>query len=82
LDALATEAGSDDTGILRITILVDSEHACLIEEPARKKRFPWWARLLVILFPIPFGVVHWWITLTLTAIFAVVMWAINDYYNN
>jgi uncharacterized membrane protein len=26
-------------------------------------------------FPIPFGVVHWWVTLIFFAIFAVLMWA-------
>ena len=52
------------------------------EEPARKKEFPWWVWLLVVLFPIPFGVVHWWVTLTFIVIFAVLMRAINDYYSS
>ena len=54
----------------------------MIEEPARKKEFPWWVWLLVVLFPIPFGVVHWWVTLTFIVIFAVLMRAITDYYSN
>ena len=54
----------------------------MIEEPARKKEFPWWVWLLVVLFPIPFGVVHWRVTLTFIVIFLVLMWAINDYYSN
>jgi hypothetical protein len=53
----------------------------MIEEPAKKTRFPWWVWLFVILFPIPFHA-HWWVTLIFIAIFAVVMWAINDYYSN
>jgi len=54
----------------------------MIEEPARKKEFPSWVWLLVVLFPIPFGVVHWRVTLTFIVIFLVLMWAINDYYSN
>jgi hypothetical protein len=53
-----------------------------MEEPAEKRRFPWWVWLLVILFPIPFGVVHWWVTLTFIAIFAVLMGAISSYYTD
>ena len=52
----------------------------MIEEPTKKKRFPWWVWLLVFLFPIPFGVVRWWITLTFIAIFAVLLWALRNYY--
>jgi hypothetical protein len=51
------------------------------EESAKKRRFPSWVWLVVILFPIPFGFVHWWVTLIFFAIFAVLMWAISDYYN-
>jgi hypothetical protein len=51
------------------------------EESAKKRRFPRWVWLVVILFPIPFGVVHWWVTLIFFAIFAVLMWAITNYYN-
>jgi uncharacterized membrane protein len=29
-----------------------------MDESAKKKRFPWWVWLFVILFPIPFGVVR------------------------
>jgi hypothetical protein len=54
----------------------------MIEEPAKKKRFPWWFWLVIILFPIPFGVAHWWVTLIFIGIFAVLVWAITDYYNN
>jgi len=53
----------------------------MTDESAGKKRFPWWVWLFILLFPIPFGVVHWWMTITFMAIFAVVMWAINDYCN-
>jgi len=52
------------------------------EESAKKRRFPWWVWLVVILFPIPFGFVHWWVTLIFFAVFAVLMWAITDYYTN
>ena len=47
----------------------------MMEEPAKKRRFRWWVWLFVILFPILFGVVHWWVTLIFFAIFAVLMWA-------
>ena len=52
----------------------------MIQKPERKKRVSWWVWLFVILFPIPLGVVHWWVTLIFMAIFAIVMWAIaaND----
>ena len=53
----------------------------MIEGRAKRKRFPWWVWLLVILFPIPFGIGHWWVTLIFIAIFAVLMWAITDYYH-
>jgi hypothetical protein len=52
----------------------------MISEPAKKNRFPWWVWLFVVLFPIPFGVVHWWVTLTFVVIFGVSMWAVNYYY--
>jgi len=51
----------------------------MIEEPAH---LPWWVWLLVVLFPIPFGVAHWWVTLTFIAIFAVLIWTIADYYRS
>ncbi len=54
----------------------------MTEEPARKKRFPWWVWMFFILFPIPFGVAHWWVTLIFMAIFAALVWTITDYYNN
>lgn len=47
-----------------------------------KRRFPWWVWLFVILFPIPLGVAHWWVTLIFFVIFAALLWAINDYYTN
>ncbi len=50
----------------------------MVEEPAKKKRFPWWLWLFIILFPIPFGVAHWWVTLIFIGIFAMLMWAITD----
>jgi len=54
----------------------------MMAERPRKRRFPWWVWLFVILFPIPFGVVHWWVTLGFFAIFALIMWGISDYYSN
>jgi hypothetical protein len=54
----------------------------MIEEPAKKKRFPWWVWLIIVLFPIPFGIVHWWVTLVFMTAFAVLMWAITDLYHN
>ena len=36
----------------------------------------------IILFPIAFGAVHCWVTLTFMAIFAVLMWVITDYHTN
>jgi len=51
-------------------------------KPVNQQPFPWWVWLVVILFPIPFLVVHWWVTLVFFAIFAVLMWAIADYYKN
>jgi hypothetical protein len=54
----------------------------MIEEVANNKRFLWWVWLLVILFPIPLGVAHWWVTLIFFAIFAALMRAITDYYTN
>ncbi len=54
----------------------------MMEEPAKNRRFPWWVWLLIILFPIPFVVAHWWVTLIFFAIFAALIWAITDYYSN
>jgi uncharacterized membrane protein YccC len=54
----------------------------MMEKPAQKKRFPWWVWLFVILFPIPFGFVHWWVTVLFIGIFVVLMWAITDLYHN
>lgn len=48
---------------------------------AKKTQFPWWVWLFIILFPIPFGVVHWWVTLIFFAIFVVLIWAITGYHN-
>ena len=54
----------------------------MMEEQRNKRRFPWWVWLIIILFPIPFGVVHWWITLVFFAVFAVVIWAITYHHYN
>ena len=50
----------------------------MMEEPIKKNQLPWWVWLFVILFPIPFGVAHWWVTLIFFAIFALLMWAITE----
>jgi hypothetical protein len=54
----------------------------MVEEQVGRKRFPWWVWLLVILFPIPFSIVHWWLTLIMMAIFVVLVLALNDNYTN
>lgn len=51
----------------------------MMEELINRRQLPWWVWLFVILFPIPFGVVHWWVTLIFFAIFALLTWAIIEY---
>ena len=50
------------------------------QDPAKRTRFPWWVWLFIILFPISFGIAHWWVALASLGIFAVLLWAITDYY--
>jgi uncharacterized membrane protein YhdT len=51
-----------------------------MEESKKKKRLPAWFWLFLILFPIPFGVAHWWVTFIFAAIFVLLVSAITDYY--
>lgn len=48
-------------------------------EPAKRKGWPWWVWLVIILFPIPIGVGPWWVAVIFIALLAVVLWAITVY---
>lgn len=45
----------------------------MIKGRIKKRRFLWWVCLFVVLFPVPFGVAHWWVTFIFFATFAVLM---------
>ena len=51
---------------------------CVMDEPETRegKMLPWWIWLLVVLFPIPFGVVRWWVAIIFIAVFVVLIWTI------
>lgn len=53
-----------------------------MKRATEKKGLPWWVWLFIILFPIPFGVVHWWVTLIFFSIFVALAWAISEYYKD
>jgi hypothetical protein len=53
-----------------------------MEEPQKRMRWPWWVWLLVILFPIPFGVARWWVTAIFIAVFVALIWIIMRHLNN
>ena len=46
-----------------------------MEVPQKKTRWPWWAWLLILLFPIPIGVVPRWVAAIFMIAFALVIWA-------
>ena len=48
-----------------------------MEEPVKRTKVPWWAWLLVILFPIPIGVGPWWVTVIFIAAFVLLVLAIT-----
>ena len=55
-----------------------------MEEPETRegKELPWWVWLLVILFPIPFGVVSWWVAVIFVAVFSLLVWTIMQSLRN
>jgi len=52
----------------------------MMTEP--EKKIPWWAWVLIILFPIPIGVGPWWLAIIFIAAFAVLVWAILQHPRN
>jgi len=51
-----------------------------MEGPDQKIRWPWWVWLIIILFPIPFGLRPWWVTVIFLALFAILVGAIAMHY--
>ena len=51
----------------------------MTEDPEKRKAWPWWVWLVIILFPLPIGFVPWWVTVIFLVIFVVVVWMITDY---
>jgi len=48
------------------------------EDPEKRKGWPWWVWLVIILFPIPIRVRPWWVGVIFIAIFAFLVWGITS----
>jgi hypothetical protein len=53
-----------------------------VEEPLKRKGWPWWAWLLIIFFPIPVGIGPWWVAAIFIAVFALVVWAMAKHFKS
>jgi hypothetical protein len=53
-----------------------------VESLPKRSGWPWWAWLVIILFPVPIGIGPWWVAAIFLAAFALVIWAMLDHFKN
>ena len=53
-----------------------------MEEPEKRMKLPWWAWLIIMVFPIPIGTGPWWLAAIFVVLFGLLVWAIVDDYKN